>query len=137
MLAGLGKIVRNWRKRRAEREADMNYFIFGVYPYIALCVLLIGSVGYIVSLGLCAWAFASGTYSIIPACIFAFIAALLPTFFPTMVTVLQPAQVFGFFCVMMAIQLLWVLFIVPETKGVRLEDIEQALGITKSSRADS
>ena len=138
-------------------------------------LLLIGSVGYIVSLGLCAWAFASGTYSIIPACIFAFIAAhavgqgtviwvliseifpnrqraagqslgsfthwifaaLLTTFFPTMVTALQPAQVFGFFCVMMAIQLLWVLFIVPETKGVRLEDIEQALGITKSSRADS
>ena len=64
-------------------------------------------------------------------------AALLTTFFPTMVTALQPAQVFGFFCVMMAIQLLWVLFIVPETKGVRLEDIEQALGITKSSRADS
>lgn len=38
-------------------------------------LLFIGSFGYIGSLGLCAWAFFSETYSIVPACIFAFIAA--------------------------------------------------------------
>jgi sugar porter (SP) family MFS transporter len=38
-------------------------------------LLYIGSFGYIASLGLCAWAFFSGTFSIVPACIFAFIAA--------------------------------------------------------------
>jgi sugar porter (SP) family MFS transporter len=38
-------------------------------------LLYIGSFGYIASLGMCAWAFFSGTYSIVPACIFAFIAA--------------------------------------------------------------
>jgi sugar porter (SP) family MFS transporter len=38
-------------------------------------LLYIGSAGYIASLGLCAWAFFSETYSIVPACIFAFIAA--------------------------------------------------------------
>ncbi|MYM39785.1 sugar porter family MFS transporter [Duganella qianjiadongensis] len=38
-------------------------------------LLYIGSVGYIVSLGLCAWAFQTGHFSIVPACIFAFIAA--------------------------------------------------------------
>ncbi|HEV7282059.1 MAG TPA: sugar porter family MFS transporter [Pirellulaceae bacterium] len=38
-------------------------------------LLFVGSAGYIASLGLCAWAFFSGTYSIVPACIFAFIAA--------------------------------------------------------------
>lgn len=38
-------------------------------------LLYIGSFGYIVSLGLVAWAFSSGQVAIVPACIFAFIAA--------------------------------------------------------------
>ena len=38
-------------------------------------LLYIGSVGYIVSLGLTAWAFFTQHFSIVPACIFAFIAA--------------------------------------------------------------
>jgi MFS transporter, SP family, arabinose:H+ symporter len=38
-------------------------------------LLYIGSFGYIASLGLCSWAFFSEQFSIVPACIFAFIAA--------------------------------------------------------------
>lgn len=38
-------------------------------------LLYIGSFGYIASLGLCSWAFYSETFAIVPACIFAFIAA--------------------------------------------------------------
>jgi len=38
-------------------------------------LLYIGSFGYIASLGLCAWAFFSESYTIVPLCIFAFIAA--------------------------------------------------------------
>ena len=38
-------------------------------------LLYLGSFGYIASLGLCAWAFFTETYAIVPACIFAFIAA--------------------------------------------------------------
>jgi len=38
-------------------------------------LLYIGSFGYIVSLGLCAWAFFTENFAIVPACIFAFIAA--------------------------------------------------------------
>ena len=38
-------------------------------------LLLIGSLGYIASLGLCSWAFRSETFSIVPACVFGFIAA--------------------------------------------------------------
>src|SRR5213075_862657 len=37
-------------------------------------LLLIGSFGYIASLGLCSWAFYTGHVAIVPACIFAFIA---------------------------------------------------------------
>ena len=38
-------------------------------------ILFIGSFGYIASLGLVAWAFFTGHLTIVPACIFAFIAA--------------------------------------------------------------
>jgi sugar porter (SP) family MFS transporter len=130
-------------------------------------LLFIGSFGYILSLGLTAWAFFAGYHSIVPACIFAFIAAhavgqgaviwvfiseifpnrqraegqtlgcfthwvfaaLLTTFFPKMVTAFQPGQVFLFFCGMMVLQLIWVTFMVPETKGVPLEEMQRKLGI--------
>ena len=38
-------------------------------------LLYVGSVGYIASLGLCAWAFFTEHFAIVPVCIFAFIAA--------------------------------------------------------------
>lgn len=128
-------------------------------------LLYFGSFGYIASLGLCAWAFFTRTYAIVPACIFAFIAAhalgqgaviwvfiseifpnrhraqgqslgsfthwifaaLITTFFPTMVTAYAPGYVFLFFCGMMVLQLIWVKTMVPETKGRTLEDIERHL----------
>ncbi len=57
-------------------------------------------------------------------------AALLTTFFPSMVTAFAPGYVFLFFCGMMVLHLLWVFFMVPETKGVPLEAIEKKLGMT-------
>lgn len=131
-------------------------------------LLYIGSFGYIASLGLCSWAFFSQSFTIVPWCIFAFIAAhavgqgaviwvliseifpdqframgqslgcsthwvcaaLLTTFFPKMVGVFAPGQVFLFFCFMMCLQLLWVHFMVPETKGRTLEEIQRDLGVS-------
>jgi sugar porter (SP) family MFS transporter len=130
-------------------------------------LLYIGSVGYITSLGLTAWAFFTGHYLIVPACIFAFIAAhavgqgaviwvfiseifpnrhraegqslgsgthwifaaLLTTFFPKMVSAFPVGYVFAFFAGMMALQLLWVMTMVPETKGASLEQIQRQLAI--------
>jgi sugar porter (SP) family MFS transporter len=130
-------------------------------------LLYIGSFGYIASLGLVAWAFFTGHFSIVPVCIFAFIAAhavgqgaviwvfiseifpnrhraegqalgsfthwifaaLLTTFFPKMVTAFAPGYVFLFFCGMMVLQLIWVKFMVPETKGVPLEQMQKKLGM--------
>ena len=37
-----------------------------------------------------------------------------------MVTALDPSVVFGFFCFVMVLQLIWVKLKVPETKGVSL-----------------
>ncbi len=130
-------------------------------------LLLIGSVGYIASLGACSWAFYTRHESIVPICIFAFIAAhaigqgtviwvliseifpnryraagqslgsgthwvfaaLLTTVFPVMVGVFAPGAIFLFFCGMMVLQLVWVLTMVPETKGVPLEEIQRRLGL--------
>ncbi|MEI6644779.1 MAG: sugar porter family MFS transporter [bacterium] len=139
-------------------------------------LLTIGSFGYIASLGLCAWAFFTGHFKIVPACIFAFIAAhavgqgaviwvfiseifpnrhraegqslgsfthwifaaLLTSFFPSLVALFVPTKdappgpagyIFLFFCGMMVLQLFWVKFMVPETKGVPLEQMQKKLGI--------
>ncbi len=56
-------------------------------------------------------------------------AALLTTFFPKMVTAFAPGYVFLFFCGMMVLQLIWVKTMVPETKGVPLEQMQKRLGI--------
>ena len=138
-------------------------------------LLYLGSFGYIISLGLTAWAFFTQHYSIVPACIFAFIAAhavgqgaviwvfiseifpnrhraegqalgsfthwifaaLLTTFFPRMVTAFAPGYVFLFFCGMMVLQLVWVKTMVPETKGVPLEEMQRKLGIETEPAAAS
>jgi sugar porter (SP) family MFS transporter len=130
-------------------------------------LLYIGSFGYIASLGLVAWAFFTHHFSVVPVCIFAFIAAhavgqgaviwvfiseifpnrhraegqtlgssthwifaaLLTTFFPRMVASFPPGYVFSFFAGMMVLQLIWVKTMVPETKGVPLEQIQRQLGI--------
>ncbi len=130
-------------------------------------LLYIGSFGYITSLGLVAWAFFTEHFSIVPVCIFGFIAAhaigqgaviwvfiseifpnrhraegqtlgsfthwifaaALTTFFPKMVSAFPPGYVFSFFAGMMVLQLVWVKTMVPETKGVPLEQIQKQLGI--------
>ena len=56
-------------------------------------------------------------------------AALLTTFFPKMVTAFPPGYVFLFFAGMMVLQLIWVKTMVPETKGVPLEQIQKRLAI--------
>ena len=57
-------------------------------------------------------------------------AALLTTFFPLMMAAMAPGFVFCIFCGMMVLQLVWVKFMVPETKGVPLEQMQQRLGIS-------
>ena len=56
-------------------------------------------------------------------------AALLSTFFPLMISAFAPGLLFAFFALMMGLQLAWVATMVPETKGVPLEQIEQKLGV--------
>ncbi|MEO0446208.1 MAG: sugar porter family MFS transporter [Verrucomicrobiota bacterium] len=55
-------------------------------------------------------------------------AAILTLVFPWAMGTFAPSHIFAFFAFMMLLQLLWVKTMVPETKGVSLEDMEATLG---------
>jgi sugar porter (SP) family MFS transporter len=135
-------------------------------------LLVIGSIGYIISLGMVAWSFYTGAgpgfmmfFLLLfiaahavgqGAVIWVFIAEIFPNntramgqsfgasvhwVFAALITLITPVfldadkgifkdnpwPIFAFFACMMALQLLWVLTKVPETKGVSLEDLEKRL----------
>lgn len=56
-------------------------------------------------------------------------AALITLVFPIAIGVFEAGILFAFFCAMMCLQLVWVQIMVPETKGVPLEEIQKKLGI--------
>lgn len=60
------------------------------------------------------------------------LAAIIANVFPFFANSLGPTTIFGFFCVMMIIQLIWVATLMPETKGRSLEEIQQDLQIRKN-----
>ena len=130
-------------------------------------LMLVGSIGYILSLGATAWAFytdAGGIVVLISlivfisshafgqgAVIWVFIgevfpnrvrarglalgcfthwimAALISLTFPVIAEV-SGAHVFAFYCICMVGQLIWVVLIMPETKGTPLEEIQKKMGI--------
>lgn len=50
-------------------------------------------------------------------------AAIITQLFPAAVEAFEPAQIFGFFCFMMCLQMVWIVNLVPETRGVPLEEM--------------
>ncbi|MDR0871264.1 MAG: sugar porter family MFS transporter [Planctomycetaceae bacterium] len=57
------------------------------------------------------------------------LAALITQLFPPLLALLGPANIFLVFAGMMFGQLLWVVFLMPETKQVPLEEMQKKLGI--------
>jgi hypothetical protein len=55
-------------------------------------------------------------------------AALISWTFPV-IAEQSGGHVFAFYAIMMVLQFLWVLMIMPETKGIPLEQIQRQLGI--------
>jgi len=129
-------------------------------------LMLIGSLGYIVSLATVAWAFhANAGGPVVVFFIFTFIAshavgqgaviwvfiaeifpnnvrargqslgsgthwvfaALITLAMPSVLAAFEGAAIFGFFAAMMVLQLLFVLFLMPETKGRSLESLAEGL----------
>ncbi len=55
------------------------------------------------------------------------LAAIIPSFIPFLFGSIGPGYVFSFFTFMMILQLLFVHFIMPETKGISLEELSKKL----------
>ena len=130
-------------------------------------LMIIGSLGYILSLGLVTYSFATEWFGMhVTYFFFLFIAshaigqgaviwvfiseifpnkqraqgqavgtsthwilaAIIPALVPLLFTTIGASTVFGIFTVMMVLQLVWVLLIMPETKGVSLEELSKSLG---------
>jgi len=136
-------------------------------------LMLVGSIGYIVSLAVAAWAFytygteftkAGGTVVLISIIVFImshaigqgtviwvfisevfpnrvrargqalgsfthwFMAALISWTFP-IIADRSGGHAFAFYAVCMVGQLIWVIFVMPETKGITLEQIQKKFGI--------
>ena len=136
-------------------------------------LMIVGSVGYILSLGATAWAFFTYGTDFTPtgslvvlvsllvfiashafgqgAVIWVFLSEIFPNrirargqalgsfthwFMAAAISWTFPifaeasgGYTFAFYAVMMVLQLVWVLRVMPETKGVPLEDIQKRLGI--------
>ena len=136
-------------------------------------LMLLGSIGYIISLGTVAWAFFSGTGGMLVlaafilflaahgfgqgAVIWVFISEIFPTsvraegqalgsfthwFMCALIAWTYPmfagdsesgaGYVFAFYTIMMVVQLIWVLTIMPETKGISLEQLQKKMIKTDS-----
>ena len=130
-------------------------------------LMIIGSVGYILSLGLVTYSFATDWLGVhVTFFFFLFIAshaigqgaviwvfiseifpnkqraqgqavgtsthwilaAIIPALVPLLFSTIGASTVFAIFTAMMVLQLVWVLAVMPETKGVSLEDLSKSLG---------
>ena len=60
-------------------------------------------------------------------------AAVLSFLFPIAMQHFEPGVLFGFFAFMMVLQLVWVVTLVPETKGISLEEMQARLGIAEEN----
>ena len=137
-------------------------------------LMMVGSIGYIVSLGFLAWVMftyaghfdATSSYLVLAgllgfiashafgqgAVIWVFISEIFPnrirgrgqslgslthwvfawltsTLFPLVIAALGGGVAFGIFALCMVAQLIWVIKVMPETKGVPLEEMEHRLGL--------
>ncbi|PRX43181.1 sugar porter family MFS transporter [Salegentibacter salegens] len=59
------------------------------------------------------------------------LAAIVPSLVPVLFTTIGPGYVFAFFAFMMVLQLLFVIFMMPETKGKTLEELGEELSLAR------
>lgn len=62
------------------------------------------------------------------------LAAVVPSLIPILFATIGPGIVFTFFAFMMFLQLLFVAFVMPETKGISLEELSKSLTRTKKRK---
>jgi len=63
------------------------------------------------------------------------LAAIVPSLVPVLFTSIGPGYVFAFFAFMMVLQLIFVIFMMPETKGKTLEELGEELSPGNNKQA--
>ena len=63
------------------------------------------------------------------------LAAIVPSLVPVLFTTIGPDYVFAFFAFMMLLQLIFVIFMMPETKGKTLEELGEELSPSNNNQA--
>ena len=63
------------------------------------------------------------------------LAAIVPSLVPVLFTTIGPGYVFAFFAFMMVLQLIFVIFMMPETKGKTLEELGEELSPSNHKEA--
>ena len=63
------------------------------------------------------------------------LAAIVPSLVPVLFTTIGPGYVFAFFAFMMLLQLIFVIFMMPETKGKTLEELGEELSPSNNNQA--
>ena len=63
------------------------------------------------------------------------LAAIVPSLVPILFTTIGPGYVFAFFAFMMLLQLIFVIFMMPETKGKTLEELGEELSPSNNNQA--
>ena len=63
------------------------------------------------------------------------LAAIVPSLVPVLFTTIGPGYVFAFFAFMMVLQLIFVIFMMPETKGKTLEELGEELSPSNNNQA--
>ena len=125
----------------ALEESTITDAVASAVPQIGIVGVLIGLMVFIMAhafgQGACIWVFIS---EIFPNAVRAqgnalgcfthwILNAIIAQLFPVCIRAFGPAAIFYTFAVFMVLQLLWVAFVMPETKGVPLEDMMKKLGV--------
>lgn len=122
-------------KMAAELAKNEASKLLGVSSYIVLVCMIVFIAAHAVGSGTIIWVFISEIFpndqraagQALGSFTHWIFAALLTLVFPIAIKAFDVGYMFVFFCVMMILQLIWAKTMMPETKGLSLEEIEKEL----------
>ncbi|MDR0338522.1 MAG: sugar porter family MFS transporter [Planctomycetaceae bacterium] len=124
---------------------EEDLFRGGVVPMTGILIVLGGLMVFIAShafgQGACIWVFIGEIFpnkvraqgQALGSFVHWILAAVITQLFPPLLGLFGAANLFLLFAAMMCLQLLWVIFAMPETKQVPLEEMQKILGIVEET----
>ena len=125
------------QKMAEKAKVDSSNYL-GIASWLVLICIIIFIAAHAVGQGTVIWVFVSEIFpndqrsngQALGSFTHWIFAAVLTLLFPIVIKKIDAGYIFGFFWLMMVLQLVWVRFMMPETKGRSLEEIEKDLKIS-------